>query len=116
MEILETTPETDTHAGNLTPVGGALCLDFTNTVDWRLRAEPHEWLTSYADVIAWSRHNAVLTDAEAAALLTAAAAQPDAAAAALDQARTIREVIYRIFVAEATDTAPAPADLAQFNV
>src|SRR5262245_1126510 len=82
--------ETDTNAGNLTPVGGALCVDFTNTVDWRLREQPREWLTNYADVVAWSRHNATLTDAEATALLAAAAAHPDAAQGALTRARTAR--------------------------
>ena len=62
MDILETTSEPGTHAGNLTLTGGALCLDFTNTMDWRLRFQPQEWLTRYADLVAWSRHVQILTD------------------------------------------------------
>jgi predicted RNA-binding Zn ribbon-like protein len=115
MDILETTTEPGTHAGNLTLTGGALCLDFTNTMDWRLRPQPQEWLTDYADLVAWSRHVQILTDAQTSALLTRAAAQPDAACAVLDRALTLREAIYRIFVAVAHAAAPAPPDLAILN-
>jgi predicted RNA-binding Zn ribbon-like protein len=115
MDISETTTQADTDTGKFAPVGGALCLDFTNTVDWRLRPPPQELITSYADQVAWSRHLDLVTDAAAAALFSAAGAQPDAAAAALDRALTVREAIYRIFAAVADDQAPPPADLAILN-
>jgi predicted RNA-binding Zn ribbon-like protein len=35
-------------------IGGALCLDFCNTVSWRLTAEPVERLRSHADLLDWS--------------------------------------------------------------
>src|SRR5690348_3224171 len=89
-----------------------LCLDFTNTVDWRLRAQPEEDLTSYADLVAWSQGAGLLTAEEVGALLRRAAAQPADAAAALVGALDLRESIYRIFAATATDALPAAGDLA----
>jgi predicted RNA-binding Zn ribbon-like protein len=115
MDISETTTQTGSQAGNLTPVGGALCLDFTNTVDWRLRPPPQELITTYADLVGWSRNLGILKEAEADELLAAAARQPEAAAAALDRARTLREAIYRIFAAVAVNQAPPPDDLAILN-
>jgi predicted RNA-binding Zn ribbon-like protein len=35
-------------------IGGALCLDFCNTVSWRLTPEPVEHLRSHADLLDWS--------------------------------------------------------------
>jgi predicted RNA-binding Zn ribbon-like protein len=35
-------------------IGGALCLDFCNTVSWRLTPEPVERLRSHADLLDWS--------------------------------------------------------------
>jgi predicted RNA-binding Zn ribbon-like protein len=39
-------------------VGGALCLDFVNTVDPRHAADRREYLDSYPALAAWSRHAA----------------------------------------------------------
>jgi len=35
-------------------IGGALCLDFCNTVSWRLTPKPVERLRSHADLLDWS--------------------------------------------------------------
>src|SRR4051812_34466269 len=35
-------------------IGGALCLDFCNTVSWRLTPQPVERLRSHADLLDWA--------------------------------------------------------------
>ena len=43
-----------------TLVGGAVCLDYVNTVDPRHAEERAEFLTDYADLFAWSTHACAL--------------------------------------------------------
>jgi hypothetical protein len=48
---------------------GRLCLDFANTADWHASEQPVELLTSYADLVTWSRRARLLDDAETTTLL-----------------------------------------------
>jgi predicted RNA-binding Zn ribbon-like protein len=100
--------------------GGQLCLDFINTVDWRLRDPPTELLTSYADLVAWGRYvdalyGNVLPGREAKELLRVASRRPELARATLSEALALREALYRLFRTLARQTAPSPADLAVLN-
>jgi predicted RNA-binding Zn ribbon-like protein len=95
--------------------GGNLCLDFANTIDDRGTEAEQEHITSYRYLVAWAEQTQLLSREETAQLLAVAARQPDKADAALQQARAIREVIYRIFAALAQDEIPADADLARLN-
>jgi len=104
-----------THVGNLKLIGGELCLDFANTVDWRLGGQPHEWLETYADLIAWSRHAGILTQSEARWLLRMAGRSPGRARAVLRRAVQLRELIYRLFSAIAHGITPAARDVEKFN-
>jgi predicted RNA-binding Zn ribbon-like protein len=92
-------------------LGGALCLDFANTVSWRGREEPTEWLTSYDDLVDWASHADVVTDGTPRRLRRAARSKPVDAAAALERARELREATYRAFSRQAGGDAPAGADL-----
>jgi predicted RNA-binding Zn ribbon-like protein len=102
-------------ASNLELVGGRLCLDFANTVSTRIEPLRREYLTTYGELVAWSQHARILTDAEAQALLHAAARHPDLAAVTLGRAITLRETIYRIFSAVANHQATEETDLVAFN-
>jgi predicted RNA-binding Zn ribbon-like protein len=102
-------------ASQLPLVGGRLCLDFTNTVDWHVGPHPQEYLTSYADLVAWSQHAHLLDETRAQQLLAAASAHPALAAAVLQQAIAFREALYRIFLAILAQRPPDQADLATFN-
>ena len=53
-------------------LGGRPCLDFANTVDPRYGDARREYLTSYADLVAWSRVAAGMGDELAARLALAA--------------------------------------------
>ena len=102
-------------ASNLELVGGRLCLDFANTVSSRTEVVRREYLTTYCQLVAWSRHAGILTDGEAEALLRNATRRPDEAAAVLDRAIVLREAIYRIFSTIAGHQEPEDADLNALN-
>jgi predicted RNA-binding Zn ribbon-like protein len=94
--------------------GGALCLDFANTMgDRPLRTEEH--LVRWSDVLAWAIEAAVVSARQASALKRWAARAGRAAEAALDEAKELRETIYRIFAALAAGRLVAAADLAALN-
>jgi predicted RNA-binding Zn ribbon-like protein len=96
-------------------LGNRLCLDFTNTLVWRLRPHPSEFLTDYPALIAWSRHAGSLDDDLAARLLDEAGRRPAAAEANAARAVALREAIYRIVVAHLAAGAPDAADLDLLN-
>jgi predicted RNA-binding Zn ribbon-like protein len=100
-----------TSARRVPLLGGALCLDFANTVSWRGREEPHEWLMSYDELVEWARRAGAVSDRGARDLRRAARARPADAAAALERARALREAIYRAFSREAREGAPVGGDL-----
>lgn len=95
--------------------GGRLCLDFANTKSNRYGEHPEDLLVSYEDLVAWSRQTGIVGDDEAARLRAEAERRPIDAAAALAQATTLREAIFRVFEA-VTGGRPASAeDLAALN-
>lgn len=77
--------------------GGALCLDFINTLDERPTAQPKELLTSYADLLSWARQAGAATRSQREALEKDAAGRPREALAALERARSVRENLFTLF-------------------
>src|SRR3954451_17605315 len=77
-------------------IGGALCLDFANTVDERLTNHPKDRLAHYAHFLAWAADAGALASDHADRLQEAAAADPMAAAATFTAARLLREVMFRV--------------------
>jgi len=90
-------------------VGGALCLDFVNTVDPRHAANRFDYLSEYRALVAWARHAGAIEAAAAPGLLRRAARQPAAAREVLRRSIRLREVLYRIF-ASAMARRPPPRD------
>lgn len=103
------------NAGSLQLVGGYLCLDFANTVDWRLSDHAGEFLSTYADLVAWSKHTGILSETQAHRLLRASRQSPRAAAAVLRRAVSLRELMYRIFSAVVDGGIPTRADIHELN-
>ena len=95
--------------------GGALCLDFANTLDNRGRPSPRELLHTFPQFVGWSRQAGALSGGQAAALLRRVARRSAAARATLRRATVLREAIYRIFSACAEHRAAPPTDLTLFN-
>jgi predicted RNA-binding Zn ribbon-like protein len=96
-------------------VGGALCLDFTNTVDNRLGPEPRDKVRSCRDLLAWGRESGALDGGAAQVLAQHALNHPDDADAALRRALGLREALYRTFTAVAAGSEPSRVDLAILN-
>jgi predicted RNA-binding Zn ribbon-like protein len=79
--------------------GGALCLDFVNTLDDRFSAEPKELLQHYVDLARFAEDTGILTDLQVDRLMTRSMQQPDTAKRALASAIQLREAISEIFYA-----------------
>ncbi len=93
----------------------SLCLDFANTADWHASDHPKEQLNSYSDLVSWAQRAGILTDCEAQQLSQESVRRPKEAAAVLELAIVLREVVYRILSAVANDRPPDEADLATLN-
>jgi len=85
-----------TGAQDLPLLGGDLCLDFANTVEFRDTPRAQDWLESYGELLAWAAHAGVLERATARRLGAVAAKHPAAARAALKRAVAFREALYGI--------------------
>jgi predicted RNA-binding Zn ribbon-like protein len=75
--------------------GGVLCLDFVNTLAWRLTDSPVEYLGSYEDLLAWGRQAGLLTPDEVEALSGLAEMDSEEARGMLSRAVALREAIHR---------------------
>jgi predicted RNA-binding Zn ribbon-like protein len=107
--------ETDKYARPLHLQEGWLCLDFANTAEWHASDQPTERLNDYPNLVSWARNKGILSDDEVQHLVRNAEIHPAQASAALNQAITLRETIYRIFSAVAAGRSPEEADLAALN-
>ncbi len=96
-------------------LGGKVCLDFSNTLDWHASAHPVESLFNYADLVTWSRHAGIVNPRAAQKLLDQAASEPATAAKVYDRAVALREATFRIFSAVAKGARPRAEDLAKLN-
>jgi predicted RNA-binding Zn ribbon-like protein len=96
---------TGRHSFELT--GGALCLDFANTLGDR-PAGTEEHLARWTDLVDWGEQAAAVSPRDAAALRTWAAQHARESVDALAAAKELREVLYRIYSALAA-ARPAPA-------
>jgi predicted RNA-binding Zn ribbon-like protein len=79
--------------------GGVLCLDFVNTLAWRLTDRPVEYLGSYEDLLAWGRQAGLLAPEETEVLSGWAATHPEQAQDTLSRAVALREAIHQVLCA-----------------
>lgn len=77
-------------------VGGALCLDFANTINSRRMSE-HDYLMQYQDVVGWANKVGILSPTQTHQLQKRAKQNEQEALAAFDAAKQIRELLYRLF-------------------
>ena len=103
------------YLGTYEATAGQLCLDFSNTVDWRMSNQPDDRLGSYTHLVAWGLLVNILTEDEARDLIRKAATNPQAASTVFKRAVILREVIYRVFSAASRDLPADPADLSILN-
>ncbi|NNG02251.1 MAG: hypothetical protein HKM93_22935 [Desulfobacteraceae bacterium] len=106
-------PERD--AGNLKLLGGRLCLDFVNTVDWRGTESPVEFLNCADDLLRWGVHSGMIAPAEADDLGRVIENKASVVGRVVARAIRLRETIYRLFAAVAAAAPHDPKDLAEVN-
>jgi predicted RNA-binding Zn ribbon-like protein len=94
--------------------GGALCLDFANTLGDRPR-NSEEHLNDWRDLVAWGQQAGLLSASQATALRASAGKDLRASEKALVRAKALREALFRIFAEVAAGRRPAPADLDVLN-
>ena len=92
-------------------VGGALSLDFVNTVDPRHASDRREYLDSYPALAAWSSHAGAIAADQAERLRAAAAGDPVGAERVLNRAIRLREALYPLFRAAVQEQPPGSDDL-----
>ncbi len=87
-------------------LGGRLCLDFVNTMDPRIGEHPREFLNSYIDLVAWSKYVGLVTQKQSSILLQKAQNRVEESSKVLNDAIVLRESLYDVFVALATNEEP----------
>ena len=90
-------------------VGGHPSLDFANTAGGSGKERDIERLARFADAARWARAAGLLDEAETAALVGRAEADPAAATAALDALHAQREALHAFLLAALDGTPPPPA-------
>jgi len=90
-----------------------LCLDFTDTVDWRTSSHAKDKLDSYLALLNWSNKKGLLDRKQVDALGRAGVRED--VASVLAEAVRLREAIYRIFSAIAHEKRAPPRDLEVLN-
>ncbi len=108
-------PDKKRNAGNLKLLGGRLCLDFTNTVDWRGTDGPVEFLNTYHDLVVWSRHAGISTQRESRQLSMLAERSAAEAGKVHGRAIELRETTYHLFGAIGRNENPSQEYLQRFN-
>lgn len=101
------------HGNRIERLG--LCLEFANTLHWHASDHAQETLHNYEDFLAWTVAQRIVSLDGLAALLRRARREVQAAAAVHRRAISLREAIYRIFVARIARKAPAPNDAEVLN-
>ena len=93
--------------------GGALCLDFANTVSNRMISwKRWDELTEYSDLLAFATQSLYLPVELAPELLALSGIEPQATSRAMEDARELREAIYRAFSAYIDHRQAGVEDLA----
>lgn len=77
-------------------LGGALCLDFTNTVSWQPEGLSQDRITSYKDLLDWAQQAGILQARKPLEAL--ATAQPQHAVHVLQQAWNLREHLHALLM------------------
>jgi predicted RNA-binding Zn ribbon-like protein len=77
-------------------LGGALCLDFVNTIDPRLEPPQEDFLPTFEALIDWTAFIGAVDPAEAAALAVGAGRDPAQAAEVHTRAIELREALFEL--------------------
>lgn len=94
-------------------VGGALCLDFVNTINSRVNPE-HDYLIQYSDLTGWANKVEILSPIQTNQLLKRAKQNVKEAEKAFESALMLRDLLYRLFSNAASRSEPSKKDMESF--
>lgn len=94
-------------------VGGALCLDFVNTINSRVNPV-HDYLTEYSDLVGWAKKVEILSPGQTCRLQKRAKQSTADAEAALGKSRMLRELLFRLFSNAARESRQRQQDIEKF--
>jgi predicted RNA-binding Zn ribbon-like protein len=94
-------------------VGGALCLDFINTVNSRVNPE-HDYLAQYSDLAGWANKLSILSPTQTSQLQKHAKQDEKKAEDTLNEALRIRELLYRLLSSAVYGSKPEKKDMEMF--
>ena len=95
--------------------GGALCLDFANSLSWRSGESPNERLQTYRDLLRFAEAANLRPPVEVNFLIKQAKQDSGVTMRAFKQAIQLREAVYRAFSHCAQGRLPETADIAYIN-
>ena len=96
-------------------VGGALCLDFVNTLDDRSSEQPKELLKTYVDLAHFGEDSRILDAGRVDHLFALSMKSPDAAQHALKAGIQLREVMFQVFWAVVKKKPIPPGPMITLN-
>lgn len=97
-------------------IGGVLCLDFNNTVDWEgLEPSGEEYLTEPSRLFAWAREARTVAADDWALLPRAEDLAGPGTPRLLEQARAWRRTLHLVLFPMASGASPVPEALAELN-
>jgi len=96
-------------------IGGALCLDFTNTVSNHRGLKPSEKLNTFEDLVSWCRGAGILDDAAGQEMLRQGSMVPAQGDRLLHLAVDFREALFRAFSDIHQGGQPSKGDLEVIN-
>ena len=104
------------ESGETFAMGGEpLCLEFVNTVSSRNGKTPHEWLSTYPNLVAWANLAHLISPDQAQSLLRQAESEPAAAESVWRRALTLRDAFYRLISAHAAGQPMHLGDMQVLN-
>jgi predicted RNA-binding Zn ribbon-like protein len=95
--------------------GGAVCLDFVNTLDDRYSDQPKELIEHYVDLARFGEDTQILSDTQVDRLFVLSKERPEAAQRVLSAAIQMREAMYEVFWALVKKKEVSPTALLLLN-
>jgi predicted RNA-binding Zn ribbon-like protein len=92
-------------------LAGPLCLEFANTIEAPISAEPEDFLGDYASLVRWSWHARAIDDGQLTKLTALVEATPERARGVFAQTLRLRRAVDHVFRALAAGRAPGADDL-----
>jgi predicted RNA-binding Zn ribbon-like protein len=89
--------------------GGVACLDFVNTVGWRLTDHPSEYLCSYEDLLEWGTRAGLLAPGQREGLFRQAKLNPEG------ERETLSRALAPAIAGEPQDEGDLSAELSALN-